>query len=86
MQYVTTDTTSKPAFAKFVHQMTCHHYKYKRCNVHPKWQHVVMVIDLPDLETNTFSDFWGQIDGMIAVFQIKGYAFYTDLTHESEVT
>ena len=86
MQYVTTHTTPKPVFAKFVHQMTCHHYKYKQRNVHPKWQHVVTVIDPPDLEANILSDFWGQIDGVITIFQVKGYAFHTALTHEPEVT
>ena len=86
MQYVTPHTTPKPTFAKFVHKMTCHHDKYKWRNVHPKWQHVITVIDPPDLEANILSDFWGQIDGVITVSQVKGYAFPTGLTHEAEVT
>ena len=76
----------KPAFAKFVHKMTCHHDKYKWRNVHPKWQHVITIIDPSDLEANILLDFWGQIDGVITVFQVKSYAFHTGLTHEPEVT
>ena len=42
-------------------------------------------MDLPNLEADIFADFRGQIDSMIAIFQIKSYAFHASLTYEPKV-